>query len=299
MKIDLHIHSSASDGSFSPARILALARAAGLGAIAITDHDTLDGSREALALAERSGIDFLSGVEISAEPPPRIPCAGSFHLLGYGFDINDPQLNQTLSRLQRSRENRYPAILEKLNALGMPLAPDALRKRFGADGQLGRPHIAQLMVDAGRAASIDDAFDRFLGRGRPAFVDKYRVGCDAAIAAIAGAGGVAVLAHPVLVSPGGGATIEDLVAALTDMGLGGIEAYYSEHTPAQTARYARIARNLGLAMTGGTDFHGDFTPDIRLGVGKGDLSVPYDLYERLMERLAAPRKTDDPAAGWR
>lgn len=281
MNIDLHIHSTASDGTLSPLEILRLARQLNLGAIAITDHDTIEGSKSALALGIPAPPHFLTGVEISAAPPPSFSLSGSFHILGYAIDIDDPVLNQTLIKLQQARKNRNPQILEILNDLGFEIAIDEVRQEAG-ECQLGRPHIAQMMVKKGFVQSIDEAFDKYLGKGQVAYVDKFRTSAARAIEIVLNAGGIPVLAHPFLLQLQNDAALEDLVVTLMEMGLLGIEVYYPEHTPKQTELYAQMARRHRLLITGGTDFHGALKPEIQMGSGTGNLAIPYELYERLV-----------------
>ncbi|MEA3414729.1 MAG: PHP domain-containing protein [Thermodesulfobacteriota bacterium] len=282
VRIDLHIHSTASDGTFSPPEIISLAHSLNLGAIAITDHDTIDGSKEALALGIPHSLKFLTGVEISASFDPSFPCTGSFHMLGYSIRLDDPVLNQALDQLQDARKNRNPRIVKRLNNLGIDISLGEIADEFG-EGQLGRPHIAQIMVKKGFVKSINEAFDKYLGTGKPAYIDKYRFGCKRAIEVILGAGGIPVLAHPVLLHIKDKNRFEHLIANLKEIGLGGIEIYHSEQTPALTAYYAEVASRYGLLMTGGSDFHGSVKPDIKMGSGKGDLFVPYELYEKLIK----------------
>ncbi|OQY60551.1 MAG: phosphatase [Desulfobacteraceae bacterium 4572_88] len=284
LKIDLHIHSTASDGTFSPKELLNLAICAKLAAIAITDHDTLAGSKEAITLGIPPSLCFLTGVEISANPPPSFPCSGSLHILGYGIRLDDSDLNQTLEVLQKARKDRNPQVIDRLNHLGMDISLAEVVENFGEGGQIGRPHIARLMKKKGYVPSIDEAFDRYLGKGRPAYADKYRVDCDKAIEIIRKAGGVAVLAHPVLLkSPDESLSVESLVRDLAEMGLRGIEVFYPEHSAHHMALYTEMARRYDLLMTGGTDFHGAVRPGIQMGSGKGDFSVPYELYEKLIQ----------------
>ena len=281
MKVDLHIHSTASDGSLSPAEILTLAQDLKLGAVAITDHDTIDGSKGAIAFGIPPSIQFLTGVEISASPPPSFPCSGSFHILGYAINLDDPTLNDTLSLLQESRKNRNPKILTLLSKMSIRLTLEEIRTGVG-ECQMGRPHIAQMMVKRGYVRSIDEAFDKYLGRGKPAYVDKYRIDCAQAIEIIINAGGIPVLAHPILLQMEHEKSLEDLVITLKQMGLKGIEVYYPEHTSALVSNYTEIANRHNLLMTGGTDFHGAIKPEIKMGSGRGDLSIPYALYEKLI-----------------
>ena len=283
-KIDLHIHSSASDGSLTPAEILDMALSLNLGAIAITDHDTVEGSRNALAIGIPSSLKFLSGVEISAGPPPEYPIHGSLHILGYGFEPDDPDLNRLLEKLQVARNERNPRIIQKLNDLGIALSLDDVR-REAKDSQLGRPHIATGLVKKGVVSSYEEAFVRYLGNGKPAYVDKYRVPCQEAIHAIRSAGGLAVLAHPGLIRELDPPSLELLVTALVPMGLGGIEVFYPQHHASTTAQLANLARQTGLLQTGGSDFHGNINPDVRMGTGRGNLNVPYSIYENIVASL--------------
>jgi len=265
----------------TPAEVISHADRLKLKAISITDHDTVAGSKEAFRCGIPPSLDFLTGVEISAAPPLFYPGSGSFHLLGYSIRLDDTQLNQTLAKLRQARKNRNPAIISRLNELGIPLTLDEVLQEAG-DGQLGRPHIAKVLVKRGLAATIDEAFDRLLGAGRPAYVDKYRIDCAQAIRIILAAGGIPVLAHPGLLD----CTTEDqfdrLTAGLKEMGIKGIEVYYSEHTPDQTRFFAELALRHDLLMTGGTDFHGTIQPEIKMGTGRGNLCVPYELYEKLI-----------------
>jgi hypothetical protein len=280
--IDLHIHSTASDGTLTPAELIEMAVALRLGAISITDHDTLAGSREALLGGIPPELGFLTGVEISAEPPPSYGGPGSIHILGYGLRLDDPDLNLALEKLQNARRDRTPKIIRRLNAIGVPVTLAEVA-RLAGDGQPGRPHIAKLMVQKGVVADIDEAFDRYLGNGQPGYVDKFRIESAEAVALINAAGGAAVLAHPSLLELEGEEPLEEMLLELVAMGLKGIEVFFPEHSPEQTRIYAELARRHGLLMTGGTDFHGDIDPRIKMGVGKGDLRVPYALYQRLIE----------------
>jgi predicted metal-dependent phosphoesterase TrpH len=255
----------------------------GLGAIAITDHDSLAGSREALLAGIPPALGFLTGVEISAEPPPSYPGAGSIHILGYALRLDDPHLNQSLERLQQARINRNPQIIRKLNRIGIAIRQEDVEKEAGG-GQPGRPHIARAMVSHGAVGSIDEAFDKYLGNGKPAYVDKFRIECSQAIELINAAGGIPVLAHPCLLELEDEAHLAEMLREMISMGLKGIEVYFSEHTAEQTRRYAELARQFGLLSTGGTDFHGEIQPQIRMGTGRGDLLVPYSLYEKLIQR---------------
>lgn len=281
MRIDLHIHSTASDGTLLPAEILERALALKLGAVAITDHDTTAGAREALEKGIPGSLGFLTGIEISAGPPPAYSRPGSFHILGYCIQLEHPALERALADLQRARRNRNPAILTRLAALGIPITMEELLEEAGG-GQAGRPHIASCLVAKGVVPSVNAAFERYLGTGKPAYVDKYRIDCVDALRLIIAAGGLPVLAHPGLLSPASDHQMTRMLAELKEMGLRGVEVFYSEHTPEQTRHFAELARRFDLLATGGSDFHGAIQPDIELGSGRGDLNVPYELYENLL-----------------
>ena len=281
--IDLHIHSTASDGTLSPVEILRLAEKLNLGAISITDHDTLKGSRQLLEAAGASDVRVLTGVEISTTPPASYTVAGSFHILGYGIRLKDPALNQTLETLQHARENRNPLIIARLNAMGIDISLEEVIQASG-EAQIGRPHVAQLMIKKGFVQTFDEAFDVYLGFNRPAYVDKFRLDCQKAIEMIIKAGGTPVLAHPFLLQIQDNSRLESLVGVLKEMGLQGIEVYYPEHSSENVEFYSRLALSHDLAITGGTDFHGAINPDIQLGYGKGDFFVPYTLYDLLLKR---------------
>jgi hypothetical protein len=292
VNIDLHIHSTASDGTLTPAEIIARARQLGLAAIAITDHDTVAGATQALAAGLPSDLHFITGVEISTESPRRFPCRGSLHLLGYGFNPDDIHLMQALKRLQNARQDRNPRIIAKLNRLDIPISMAHLEAEAG-NAQIGRPHIANWLVKHGVVPSFDEAFERYLGVGRPAYADKYRIDCEAAITLIRNAGGVPVLAHPALIAPRGSWPRESLILELKTCGLMGIEAYYPEHTPAQTQTYLQWAKRYGLAVTGGTDFHGAIKADIEMGRGSGDFQIPFRCYTQLAALIEKASSTLD------
>ena len=278
--IDLHIHSTASDGSLTPAEIINRAQRLNLAAIAITDHDSIYGSKEALQAGIPPSLKFLTGIEISAAHPTFFPGSGSFHILGYCIRLDNQALNQALNRLREARKNRNPKIIKRLNELGLKISLEDVNPTI-AHGQLGRPHIAQVMIKKGFVKSMDEAFDKFLGAGKPAYVDKNRIGCEETIKMIRDAGGVPVLAHPALLNINDDFQIEELIQNLIKIGMRGIEVYYPEHSPEQMQRYRELANKYNLLITGGTDFHGSITPKIEMGTGKGTLFIPYKLYEEL------------------
>lgn len=282
--IDLHIHTTASDGTLRPEEIVPKALALGLRAISVTDHDTIKGTTRITDAGIPENIRFLSGVEISTTPPPGFSVPGGFHVLGYGFRPRDPELNQVLETLGRARADRIPGIVRRLNGLGFPLRTEEITEKY-RDSRLGRPHIARVMIEKGIVRTVDEAFDKYLSKGRPAYVRKDRAGCAKALEVIAGAGGIPVLAHPGLLGIKDKNGFEKLIQTLKEMGLRGIEAYYPEHTPEETAFYSETAGRHDLLITGGTDFHGAVKPETEMGTGKGDFFAPYSLFEKLEREL--------------
>jgi predicted metal-dependent phosphoesterase TrpH len=275
-RIDLHLHTTHSDGSLSPAEVLQLAHKAGVTALAITDHDIVSGIPEAIAAGAELGIDIIPGVEISS----RIGDS-ELHILGYCLRWQDPVLNQRLSALRDSRHSRNPQIIEQLRSLGLDVTYEEVRALAGTDS-VGRPHIARLLMNKQYASSAKDAFDRFLAEGRPAYVARELPVPADAIAWIRAAGGVAVLAHPTWAKVSGEG-LNRLLTTLKTEGLGGIEVHYSTHTKRQTREYLDLAKRLDLLVTGGSDFHGITKPDIEVGTGRGDLKVPQRLLDPLKE----------------
>lgn len=255
----------------------------GLQAIAITDHDTLDGSRQAFKCDIPPSLGFLSGVEISVQAPAHYDIKESLHILGYGVDPDDPPLLRALAKFQEVRNNRIHRIVDRLHQLGIPLDLQLVMDEAG-DGTAGRPHVATAMVKTGYADNINDAFDRYLGNGRSACIGKERMACQEAFDLVQGAGGVCVLAHPYLIPCQAPDDLDRLVERLCDMGLKGMEIYYPQHTPDAVAQYLDLADKYDLLATGGSDFHGELIPDIQLGCGSGGLYVPYELYDNLITR---------------
>ncbi len=272
---DLHTHSTASDGSDTPSELMALAAKVGLAAIALSDHDTVAGLSEAAAAAARLGIEFIPAVELSCQFHK-----GNMHMLGYYIDPEEGSFLEVLSQVQAARAERNPRILEKLAALGVPVTMEEI-EAISHGGQVGRPHIARAMVEKGYVKDVSQAFDRYLKRGAKAYAPKSILAPEAAISAIKGAGGIAVLAHPFSLQARDLQELQAIVADLKSKGLMGMECYYSEHSPEFTRQCIDLARSMGLAVTGGSDYHGKAKPYIKLGRGKGDLAVPYECVEEL------------------
>ena len=273
--IDLHTHTTASDGSMTPAELVRHAYEKGLAAVAVTDHDTVNGLEQAFEEGNKLGIEVISGIEISVSFTPEM------HLLGYFFHGNHNSILKTLEELRENREQRNPRIVSKLNELGFDITTSEVNS-LAAGGIVGRPHIARAMIDKGYVASIEEAFDKYLGSGRPAYFEKDKLTPAEGISEIARAGGVPVLAHPIYLQFSTG-RLDDLLEQLAAMGLKGIEAYYTENTAEQTVELLQLAHKHNLLVTGGSDFHGSFKPDIEIGSGRGSLRVPYSLLSKLKQ----------------
>jgi predicted metal-dependent phosphoesterase TrpH len=274
--IDLHTHSTASDGTLSPAELLQAAKDAGLEAIALTDHDTTGGLVEAMSQASALGVEFIPGCELSVVSP-----YGNMHILGYWIPMEISKLSRTLETLRFRRHERNHLIMAKLNALGMEIRYEDVLAVAGGDA-VGRPHIARVMHEKGYADSVNEAFQIYLSSEGKAYVPKEKLSPRQAIELLKGVNATVVLAHPFLLglqSP----DLRGAVRQLKDYGLDGLEAYYTAHRRDQTETYLRIARDLNLLVTGGSDFHGSVKPDVRLGVGFGDLFVPFELLTAMKE----------------
>lgn len=283
--VDLHIHTTASDGSLTPEEVVAAANVSGLSAIAVTDHDTVAGVDEARRAGRRNGVEVVPGLEISVEQP-----GSTMHMLAYFIDHANDELLAMLDEFREGRRDRNRRILERLAELGMPIAPDAVAGHAGGD-TIGRPHIARAMVEAGHTPSIEAAFRRWLARGMPAYVERRRAAPEEAIRVILAAGGVAVLAHPRLIGKPHG-QLRTLIEHLAAEGLSGIEVWHPDHSADDTRTFLALAEQFDLVPTGGTDFHGHLRRGVRLGVGHGNLRIGYDTVERLRERATrVPRGT--------
>lgn len=281
MTIDLHTHSAVSDGTDTPAELVAQAAAAGLSVVALTDHDTFDGLAEALGAGRRHGIEVVPGMELSCSR-----LGQSVHLLAYGADPGDPALAAELAMVRDGRSGRLRPVLAKLAALGVPVSEEEVRSFVGSSPSVGRPHIADALVAAGHVADRKEAFDRYLADGGPAHVARYAIDIGRGIDLVHGAGGVAVLAHPwgrgrESVLPAD--VVERLVA---EHGLDGIEADHQDHDPDARAGLHALAERLGVLATGSSDYHGTGKVDHDLGVHTTDADT-YAALVTLMERRSA------------
>ncbi len=276
--IDLHVHSSVSDGTDAPDEIARLAAEAGCTAIALTDHDSLEGVWPAQRSCESRGVDFAPGCEISCEWS-----RGSLHVLVYFVEPGEGPLQDALVDLQRARLERNEAMARRLASMGLPVSYDEILAEAGGRG-VGRPHAAAVLVRKGLVGSVQEAFDKWLAKGKPAHVDKARLAPDTAIRLARDSGGVPVMAHPhtLHVEP---SELESAVSELASTGLGGLEAAYSEYSPDERERLSRVARRQNLAITGGSDYHGRYKPGLSIGTGRGDLSVPDEYLDRLRDAV--------------
>jgi predicted metal-dependent phosphoesterase TrpH len=273
--VDLHTHSNASDGTLSPEQVVQLANARSLAAVALTDHDTTDGiaaGREAAsALSE---IRFIPGIEISAQFPP-----AGMHIVGLGIDEGSAELSVALARLRAARNDRNPKIIKNLQELGMDISmPDVLsvaNETRGAqrDPVVSRAHIAETMRRRGLVRNTTEAFKKYIGEECPGFVDKECLTPPEAITVIREAGGMAILAHPTHLNYANRRQLQEILRDLISMGMQGIEAYHPDHTPAQTRTYLDLGRDYNLLITGGSDFHGEAKPQVRLGQPPVPLSL--------------------------
>jgi predicted metal-dependent phosphoesterase TrpH len=258
--VDLHAHTTASDGDHSPTALVEHARQVGLTAIAVTDHDTTDGVAEALEAGERLGIEVIPGVELSAEPK-----SGQCHILGLLIDPHSKPLRTRLIEVRRNRNTRNARIVEKMQReLGWDITLEEVEEIAGGE-VVARPHFARVLINKGYVQTMQQAFDEYLAKGAKAYVERDRLTSTEAIALIHQAGGVAILAHPNNCKLDPAAT-EQYIRELQSMGLDGIEARYNRHTPEDTSRYLTLARRLNLLTSGGSDFHGpSVKPQVYLG----------------------------------
>ncbi|MGH8928794.1 MAG: PHP domain-containing protein [Acidimicrobiia bacterium] len=273
--IDLHVHSTASDGSETPAAVVRMATAIGLTAIALTDHDTQAGTAEAQQAAADSGLELIPGTELSLEWGQ-----GAMHLVVLFLSPEAGPLQDRLAELRQGRLERNGRILGKLAEIGMPLL-EAEVLELARGESVGRPHIAAAMMQRGYVESIAEAFDMYLARGRPAYTPRLRLSPEDAIGLARKSGAVPVLAHPHTLGLNSSEEVAGTLRRLTDAGLIGMECYYSSYSPLEREGYAALAERFGLTASGGSDYHGTYKPEVTLGSGRGNLVVP----DRLLDAL--------------
>lgn len=275
---DLHCHSIFSDGTDTPEELVTTAAQNGLSALALTDHDTVDGLNRFLAAGAESSVELIPGVELSAE-------FGSvtLHLLGYLFDPQNTALRQTLEWVQEGRETRNSLMLQKLNELGYNLTLEQLRMHAETD-LIGRPHFAAALLEQGHFSDAKKIYGQLLGKGKAAYFDRRRLTPEQCIHAIRTAGGVAVLAHPMQTRLSM-SKLRRLIRQLKNAGLGGLEVWHPSHRPHEINALLRTCNEFELTATGGSDYHGTNTPDLQLGRGFGTLNVPDNVPEKLLNQI--------------
>lgn len=273
-RVDLHVHTTASDGTLTPEQVVDEAVRVGLSGLAIADHDSVEGVPPGLEKARSVGLILVPAVEINTDFGK-----DEIHILGYYIDPLSDALNSVLQRIRSERAGRAAKMVERLNALGMKVDLDRILQ-IASNGSVGRPHLARALVEAGYASTLSSAFGKYLVRGAPAYVPRYRLEPAEAIAIILEAGGVPVLAHPGLNKH------DEMIPRLVEEGLRGIEAYHTDHTHGQTQRYLDLAARYGLVVTGGSDSHG---PNNIRTVELGSVSVEMDVVRQLQD-IADSRK---------
>ncbi|MBP7826944.1 MAG: PHP domain-containing protein [Verrucomicrobia bacterium] len=273
MSADLHLHTRFSDGTFTPEELVAAAQQQELTALALTDHDTMEGCPATAAACAAAGIEFLPGIELTSEQNGR-----ELHILGYGLAMHQAPLQQALAKFQAARQQRIRDIVARLKELNVTLDADAVLAQANCRAP-GRPHVARALVTAGACATMDEAFERWLKQHRPAWVPKYRITAADAIELIHQAGGAAVLAHPAL------NRADPLIPGLVEAGLDGIECFHTQHSANVSRRYVALANRLGVLITGGSDCHG-----LNKGIPHiGTVRLPLVYFEKLKDRIAERR----------
>ena len=292
--VDLHTHSTASDGTLSPTELMRAASAAGLAAIALTDHDTGNGLAEAAAEAAKLGIRFVPGIEISAE----YPHPGTLHILGHFVDPESPGLRKMSTILLEGRNARNPKIVERLNQLGCKITMEQVeaiareRVEAGQPVVIGRPHIAEALVRANCVANLKQAFNVYLGTTGSAFFPKERLTPRQAIDCIHEAGGLATVAHPVQLRCDNPAHLQTVIGNLAEAGMDGIEVWHCDHDENARGTMLELSRRYNLVPTGGSDFHGGHKPDVALGRGRNNVRVPAEVLERLEAHWKSRRQPE-------
>lgn len=278
--IDLHVHSTASDGTYTPKEVAELAKKIGLSAIALTDHDTIDGLQEFQETGKALGMETIAGIEFAALWPQHH--RPEIHIVGLGFDPKHPALLERMTEIKESRDIRNQKMCEKLSSIGLHITLEEVSANAGGE-IITRAHFANVLLQKGYIAKKEDAFSRYISTGLPGYVEREFLSPELCIRTIKEAGGAAVLAHPTLygLNP---EQLEELCKELIPYGLDGIECQYSTYSPAETKAITALAEKLQLLPSGGSDFHGKNKPNIHLGSGKSNLAIPYTFWEELKKR---------------
>jgi len=275
--IDLHTHSLCSDGAQTPADVVRTAKEAGLSAIALSDHDSIKGVREAMEEGKKLGVEVVPAVELSAQSDTEL------HILGYFIDIHNKRLNDTMAYALQVRTERQEESCKRLNEQGFEITMEEVRAEAHGSPVLCRAHLAKIMVRKGYAESVKDAFAKYLSVGCYAYSNREALTGPEAVSLIKEAGGIAVAAHLHLIKLPD-EELREYLKSLIPYGLCGVEGYYTDYTPDMEVRYRAMAKELGLVISGGTDYHGANKPHISIGKGRGNLAIPYHVLEGLKER---------------
>ena len=271
--IDLHTHSLKSDGSMTPAEVVREAKRAGLAAIALSDHDTVDGIREAVAEGEKIGVEVIPAIEFSVQSKTET------HILGYFIDIENPDLLKTLKEVVDLRIERNYVTCQRLNELGFDITIEEVRA-LAPNNFVGRAHFARVLMDKGYTKSVKEGFDLYMTSGKYAYCEKQRLTARDAVELIGKCGGISFLAHPHLTKLGDD-ELKEFLKELKGFGLSGLEGYYTDYTPEMQEKYQAMAKELALLISGGTDFHAAMKPHISIGTGLGNMKIPYSVLEAM------------------
>lgn len=274
--IDLHTHSLKSDGSMTPSEVVAEAKKAGLAAIALSDHDTVDGVREAVEAGEKLGVEVVPAIEFSVQSKTET------HILGYFIDIENPDLLKMLKEVVDLRIERNHVTCQRLNELGFEMTLDEVRA-LAPNNFVGRAHFARVMMDKGYISTVKEGFDKYMSVGKYAYCEKQRLTARDAIELIAKCGGISFLAHPHLTKLPDD-ELKEFLVELKGYGLSGLEGYYTDYTPEMQEKYQSMAEELGLMISGGTDFHAAMKPHISIGTGLGNMKIPYSVIENMKKK---------------
>ena len=275
--IDLHTHSLKSDGSMTPAEVVREAKKAGLAAIALSDHDTVDGLPEAIVEGEKIGVEVIPAIEFSVQSKTET------HILGYFIDYNNPHLKQIIKEVVDLRIERNHVTTQRLNELGFDITLEEVRA-LAPNNFVGRAHFARVLMDKGYTQSVKEGFEKYMSVGKYAYCEKQRLTARDAVEIIEKCGGISFLAHPHLTKLSDD-ELKEFLLELKGYGLCGIEGYYTDYTPEMQEKYQSLAKELGLMISGGTDFHAKMKPHISIGTGLGNMKIPYSVLEEMKNIL--------------
>lgn len=274
--IDLHTHSLKSDGSMTPTQVVEEAKRAGLAAIALSDHDSVDGVREAVEAGKKLGVEVIPAIEFS------VISKTETHILGYFIDIDNPDLKKTLREVVDLRIERNHVTCKRLNELGFDITLEEVRA-LAPNNFVGRAHFARVLMDKGYIATVSEGFEKYMSVGKYAYCEKQRLSAREAIELITECGGISFLAHPHLTKLSDD-ELTEFLKELKGYGLCGLEGYYTDYTPEMQEKYQSMAKELGLMISGGTDFHAKMKPHISIGIGTGNMRIPYSVVENMKKK---------------